>query len=63
MTELDNISKSETPNLATLHRLACTRSYSSINSESLPKKLPILKMAAIGAIGQICDGPIAETLP
>ena len=31
MTELDNLSKSETPNLATLHRLACTGSYSSIN--------------------------------
>ena len=29
MTELDNLSKSGvTPNLATLHRLACTGSYS-----------------------------------
>ena len=27
MTELDNLSKSETSNLATLHRLACTASY------------------------------------
>ena len=26
MAELDNLSKSETPNLATLHRLACTES-------------------------------------
>ena len=39
MTELDNLSKSETPILATLHRLACTGPYSSINSESLPKKV------------------------
>ena len=29
MTELDNLSKSETPNLAALHCLACTGSYSS----------------------------------
>ena len=31
MTELDILSKSEIPNLATLHRLACTGSYNSIN--------------------------------
>ena len=39
MTELDSLSKSETPNLATLHRLACTVSYNSIKSDSLPKKV------------------------
>ena len=37
MTELDNLNKSETPNLDTLHRLDCTGFYSSINSESLPE--------------------------
>ena len=31
MIELDNLSNSETPNLAALHRLASTGSYSSIN--------------------------------
>ena len=35
MAELDIIRKSETPNLATLHRLAYAGSYISINSESL----------------------------
>ena len=34
MTELDNLSKSETPNLATHHRLACTGSHSSINCDN-----------------------------
>ena len=39
MTELDSLSKSETPNLATLHRFACTGSYNSINSDTLPEKV------------------------
>ena len=37
MIELDNLSNSETPNSATLHRLACVGSYYSINKESLPE--------------------------
>ena len=39
MAELDIISKSDTPNLVNLHRLAYGGSYSSINSELLPKML------------------------
>ena len=35
--ELDNLRNSETPNLATLHRLASTGSYNSIYNESLPE--------------------------
>ena len=31
MIEPDNLSQSETPNLATLHRLACTGSHRSIS--------------------------------
>ena len=36
MIELDNLSNSETPNLDTLHRLACAGSCNSINNELLP---------------------------
>ena len=44
MSELDIISKSETPNVATLHRLAYVGSYRSINSESLPKMLQYIEL-------------------
>ena len=37
LTELINMSNSETPNLATLYRLACARTYNSLNSELLPE--------------------------
>ena len=37
MIELDIVSNSETPNLATLHRLACAGSDNSINNELLPE--------------------------
>ena len=36
MIELNNMSNSETPNLANLHRLACAGSYNSINNKLLP---------------------------
>ena len=36
MIELDNLSNSETPNLDTLHRLACAGSCNSIYNELLP---------------------------
>ena len=39
MIELNIISKSEAPNLTTLHCMACTDSYRSIYSELLPKML------------------------
>ena len=42
MIELDILSNSETPNFATLHRLACAGPYDSINSELLPEKLPFV---------------------
>ena len=53
MIELDNLSNSETPNLATLHRLACAGSFNSINNELLPEKLPF---AAIYGIIRACAG-------
>ena len=37
MIELNNMSNSETPNLANLHRLACAGSYNSINNKLLPE--------------------------
>ena len=37
MIELDIVSNSETPNLASLHRLACAGSDNSINNELLPE--------------------------
>ena len=37
MIELDIVSNSETPNLATLHRLACAGSNNLINNELLPE--------------------------
>ena len=37
MIELDKLSNSETPNLATLHRLACAGSNNFINNELLPE--------------------------
>ena len=37
MIELDNLSNSETPNLATLYRLAYAGTYNSTNNELLPK--------------------------
>ena len=37
MIELDIVSKSETPNLAILYRLASTGSDNSINNEFLPE--------------------------
>ena len=37
LTELNNLSNSETPNLATLHRLACAGSNNFINNELLPE--------------------------
>ena len=37
LTELINMNNSETPNLATLHRLAGTGTHNSINTESLPE--------------------------
>ena len=40
MIELDILSNSETPNLATLHRLACAGSDNSKNNELLPESLP-----------------------
>ena len=36
MIELDNLSNSETPNLAILHRLAGAGSYNSLKDELLP---------------------------
>ena len=47
MIELDNVSNSETPNLATLHRLACARSCNYTNKESLPEKLPFATIYGI----------------
>ena len=37
MIELDIVSNSETPNLATLHHLACAGSDNSIDNELLPE--------------------------
>ena len=53
MIELDNLSNSETGNLATLCRLACAGSDNSINNESLPEKLPC---AAIYGTISSCSG-------
>ena len=47
MIELSNLSNSETPNLATLHRLACARSCNYTNKESLPEKLPFATIYGI----------------
>ena len=53
MIELDNLSNSETPNLAIPHRLACAGCDNSINNESLPAKLPF---AAIYGTIRACTG-------
>ena len=37
MIDLDILNVSETPNLATPHRLACAGSYNSIDNELLPE--------------------------
>ena len=42
MIELNDLSNSETPNLANLYRLACAGSYNSINNKLLPESLPFV---------------------
>ena len=43
MIELNDLSNSETPNLANLYRLACAGSYNSINNKLLPNSCRLLQ--------------------